>query len=83
MVMNNDFQRGAQSFSRGMTIVGSVIVMICVGLLIVNWWNESRWGWVAIGIAIILVNIALIFLQFRRRKFPSARAPRNDDAPDA
>ena len=24
--------------------------------------------WVAIGIAIILVNIAMIFLQFRRRK---------------
>ncbi|MGV9712634.1 hypothetical protein ACWDTI_18460 [Gordonia sp. NPDC003424] len=79
--MNNDFQRGAQSFSRGMTIVGSIILMICVALLTVNWWNEGRWVWVAIGIAIIIVNIALVFLQFRRRKFPTPGGPTDDDSP--
>lgn len=79
MVMNNDFQRGAQSFSRGMTIVGSVILMVCVALLTVNWWREGRWVWVAIGIAIVLVNIGLVFLQFRRRKFATTPHRTDDD----
>ncbi len=73
-MMNNDFQRGALTFSRGMTIFGSVILMVCVALLTVNWWNEGNWLWVAIGIAIVLVNIALVFLQFRRRKLTPPKA---------
>ncbi|GAB89285.1 hypothetical protein [Gordonia rhizosphera] len=73
-MMNNDFQRGALTFSRGMTIFGSVILMVCVALLTVNWWNEGNWLWVAIGIAIVMVNIALVFLQFRRRKLTPPRA---------
>ncbi|MFW0786620.1 hypothetical protein AAFP35_19165 [Gordonia sp. CPCC 206044] len=78
-MFNNDFQRGAQSFSRGMTIVGSVVLMVCVALLTVNWWREGRWVWVVIGIAIVAVNIALIFLQFRKRKLTP---PPRSDAPD-
>lgn len=64
----NNMQRTAQGFSEWMTVVGSVILIACVTLLTVNWWNEQRWLWVVVGIAIIVVNIALIFLQFRKRK---------------
>lgn len=65
-MFNNDFQRGAQTFSRGMTILGSVVLTVCVVLLTAQWWSTGRWLWVAIGIAIIAVNIMLVVLQFRR-----------------
>ncbi|MDY6810508.1 hypothetical protein GIY30_20320 [Gordonia sp. HNM0687] len=69
-MINNEFARGAQTFSRGMTIVGSAILLICVALLTINWWQEGRWVWVGLGIAIVVVNIGLIVLQFRRPKGP-------------
>ncbi|MGC4961182.1 hypothetical protein ACPXCG_11890 [Gordonia sp. DT218] len=81
-MINNDFQRGALGFSRGMTIVGSVILMVCVALLTVNWWREGRWLWVVIGIAIVVVNIGLIFLQFRRRKLTPPPRPNATDPDD-
>ena len=77
-MINNDFARGAQTFSRGVTIVGSAILLVCVALLTVNWWQEGRWVWVGLGIAIVVVNIGLIVLQFRRPRPPS-RQPRTDD----
>ncbi len=75
------FQQTAQGFSRGMTIVGSIILMVCVGLLTITWWRDGRWLWVAIGIGIIVVNIALIFLQFRKAKLQPRPADSADGAP--
>ncbi|MCH5644549.1 MULTISPECIES: hypothetical protein [unclassified Gordonia (in: high G+C Gram-positive bacteria)] len=64
----HQYQRNAQNFASILTIVGAIILMVCVGALTYTWWRDGRWLWVALGIAIIVVNIALIYLQFRRRK---------------
>jgi len=80
-VTYGSFHSTAQGFSRGMTIVGSIILMVCVGLLTVTWWRDGRWLWVVIGIAIIGVNIALIFLQFRKAKLAPKPAPDADGKP--
>ena len=64
----HQYQRTAQTFASSLTIVGAIILMVCVSALTYTWWRDGRWVWVAIGIAIILVNIAMIFLQVRRRK---------------
>ncbi|MEE4024394.1 hypothetical protein V1Y59_15010 [Gordonia sp. PKS22-38] len=77
-MINNDFARGAQNVSRGMTIAGSLILMVCVGVLTVGWWRDGRWFWVAIGIAVVVVNIVLVVLQFRRRTPPDPK-PESDD----
>ncbi|MFT4126242.1 MAG: hypothetical protein QM662_08435 [Gordonia sp. (in: high G+C Gram-positive bacteria)] len=61
-----DFQRAAQGFSRTMVTVGAIIVMVCVGFLTYTWWSDGRWVWVGLGIALIVVNIAMVILTFRK-----------------
>ncbi|GAC67562.1 hypothetical protein [Gordonia soli] len=70
-------RRAAQAFSRGLTILGSVILIACVTVLIVSWWQDSRWVWVGIGIAVIVVNVVLVVLQIRKRP-----APVSGDSPE-
>lgn len=78
-MINNDFQRGAQAVSRGMTIFGSAILMVCVALLTVSWWRDGRWVWVGIGIAVVVVNIAFVVLQFRRKPLTPPVVDEEDD----
>ncbi|MGP3707785.1 hypothetical protein [Gordonia paraffinivorans] len=70
-----DFARGAQTVSTTMTMVGATILIVCLGWLTVDWWRDGRWFWVAVGIAIIAVNIVLIVMQFRRRRMERADRP--------
>ncbi|GAA1482088.1 hypothetical protein GCM10009624_25280 [Gordonia sinesedis] len=67
-----DYQRTAQGVSRGMVIVGGIIMLVCVGFLTVSWWQEGRWVWVVLGILLIVVDIALVILTFRK---PSLTPP--------
>ncbi|MEO9326368.1 hypothetical protein [Gordonia aurantiaca] len=67
-----DFARGAQTVSTTMTTIGAAILIVCLGWLTVDWWRDGRWFWVAVGIAIIVVNIVLIVMQFRRRRMQRA-----------
>jgi len=78
-VTSPQFQRAAQGFSRGMVIFGSVVLMVCVGLLVVNWWNNHQWLWVVLGIAIIVVNIAMVALTFRKAKLAPPIPDRRDE----
>ncbi|MDL9938406.1 hypothetical protein QSJ18_16770 [Gordonia sp. ABSL1-1] len=71
----HQYQRNAQGYASGMTIVGAIILMVCVGALTFTWWQDGKWVWVAIGLAIIAVNIGMIYLQFRRRKLTPLPEP--------
>lgn len=79
---NQDFARGVQKAGSGLTIVGAIVLVACVIYLTVGWWNDQRWGWVAVGIAVVLVNIVLVGLQFRRPKAPATAEPESPDLPD-
>lgn len=57
----------AQRVSAITTIVGSVILMVFVGLLTFGtWWSNHQWLWVAFGIVVIVVNIVFVVLQVRK-----------------
>lgn len=53
-----------------MTVIGSLVLMICVALLSVSWANDGRWGWFALGMVIIAVNLALVFTELRPKPKP-------------
>jgi hypothetical protein len=53
-----------------MTVIGSLVLMICVALLSVSWANDGRWGWFVLGMAIIVVNIALVVYEVRPKPKP-------------
>ncbi len=67
MTTGRDFSRSAQTFSMTLTIVGATILIFCIGWLTVGWWQDGRWFWVAVGIAVVIVNVVLIAMQLRRR----------------
>jgi len=50
-----------------LTIIGATILIACIGFLTVGWWRDGQWIWVAVGIAVVVVNIVLIAMQLRRR----------------
>ncbi len=84
-VTYSEMQRTAAGVSMAMTVVGSIILIGCVGYLSIGWFVDGRWGWGLVGIAMILVNLAMVFLQFRKRRLapapPLRKAPpgRGDD----
>ncbi|MDJ0028080.1 hypothetical protein QM583_13400 [Gordonia alkanivorans] len=76
-----DFSRGAQTLSTTMTSIGAAILVVCIGWLTVGWWQDGRWFWVAVGIAVIVVNIVLIGMQLRRRLSERVNDPRKPRRP--
>ncbi|HMS74852.1 hypothetical protein [Gordonia sp. (in: high G+C Gram-positive bacteria)] len=76
-VTYSEMQRTAAGVSMAMTIAGSIILIGCVGYLSIGWFADGRWGWGLVGIAMIVVNLAMVFLQFRKRKLAPAPTPRN------
>lgn len=70
-----DYQRTAQGFSRGMVTVGAIIMLVCVGFLTVYWWQQGRWFWVVLGILLLIVDIAMVVLTYRKAKMTP---PSND-----
>lgn len=59
--------KAAQRVSAITTIVGSIILMIFVGLLTFGtWWSNEQWVWVAFGIVVLVVNIVFVVLQVRK-----------------
>ncbi|RPA58955.1 hypothetical protein EF294_14005 [Gordonia oryzae] len=65
---DHHFQSAAQTFSRGMVTIGAIIVMVCVGFLTYIWWRDGRWLWVTLGIALIVVNIAMLVMTYRKAR---------------
>lgn len=63
-----DFQRTATGFSRGMVVVGGIIMLVCVAMLTVYWWQQHRWVWVGMGIVLIVVDVGMVALTFRKAK---------------
>lgn len=63
-----DYARGAQTFSTILTVVGGAILALAIGYLTIGWWQEGQWFWVIFGIAVVLLNIAMIVVQLRRRR---------------
>lgn len=53
-----------------LTVIGSLVLMICVALLSVSWANDGRWGWFALGMVIIAVNLALVATELRPKPKP-------------
>lgn len=58
--------KAAQRVSLITTVVGSIILMIFVGLMTAMWWSDQRWGWVGLGVVVIVVNIVFVVLQLRK-----------------
>lgn len=79
---NHQFQSAAQGFSRVMVTLGAIIVMVCVGFLTVMWWQDGRWLWVALGIILILVNIVMLVMTYRKAKFTPPPGASDDDPDD-
>ncbi|WLP88962.1 hypothetical protein [Gordonia sp. NB41Y] len=79
---SHDFQRTAQGFSRMMVTVGAIILMVCVGFLTYTWWRDGRWLWVALGIALIVVNIAMLVMTYRKAKLTPPRPLDDEDDDD-
>ncbi|MFT4044062.1 MAG: hypothetical protein QM673_12955 [Gordonia sp. (in: high G+C Gram-positive bacteria)] len=74
--MNPDIARTARGFSRGMVVLGGLVLVVCVGFLTAYWWGEGRWLWVVLGIAVIAVNIAMIVMTFRKPRVRRVRSSR-------
>ncbi|MEP9392025.1 hypothetical protein ABLE92_18245 [Gordonia sp. VNQ95] len=79
---NHQFQSAAQGFSRGMVTVGAIILMVCVGFLTYTWWRDGRWVWVALGIILILVNIMMLVMTYRKAKLTPPPGDHGDDPED-
>lgn len=58
-----------------MVTVGAIIMLACIGYLTVTWWRDERWLWVALGVALIVVNIALVFLTYRKARLAPTPDP--------
>lgn len=58
--------KAAQRVSLITTVVGSLILMIFVGLMTAMWWGDQRWGWVVLGVVVIVVNVVFVVLQLRK-----------------
>ncbi len=56
----------AQRVSLITTIIGSIILMVFVGLMTVAWFSNERWGWGVFGVVVIAVNITFVVLQLRK-----------------
>jgi hypothetical protein len=59
-----------KKFGTSLTVIGSLILMICVALLSVSWANDGRWGWFVLGMVIIAVNVGLIVTEMRPKPKP-------------
>lgn len=72
-------QQAAQGFSRWMVTIGGVILIVCVGLLTYTWWLDGRWGWVILGVALIVVNVVMIAMTFRKARLTPPPPPDDED----
>ena len=57
-----------------MVAFGAILVMVCVGYLTYTWWRDGRCVWVALGIILIIVNIALLIVSNRKVPAPKPSA---------
>ncbi|GAB17657.1 hypothetical protein GOEFS_036_00960 [Gordonia effusa NBRC 100432] len=64
--LNPGAMAAAQRVSTITTIVGSLILMIFVGLMTSIWWGDERWGWVILGVVVIVVNVVFVVLQLKK-----------------
>ncbi|MBT0567092.1 hypothetical protein [Williamsia sp. CHRR-6] len=55
----------ARGLSKIMILLGSLVMLGCVGYLMIGWWDDRRWFWIAVGVVVILANIGVLIAQFR------------------
>ncbi|MCX6468336.1 MAG: hypothetical protein NTW76_03375 [Corynebacteriales bacterium] len=58
-------EQGMRTFSKSLTVLGSILLIGCVGYLMVGWFTDERWGWVAIGVIVIAANLGVLFVQLK------------------
>ncbi|MFW0789381.1 hypothetical protein [Gordonia sp. CPCC 205333] len=71
--LNPGAMAAAQRVSMITTIVGSIILMIFVGLMTAIWWGDERWGWVILGVVVIVVNVIFVVLQLKKLRKVGAK----------
>lgn len=54
-----------KKLSTSLTLLGSLILAICVGVLTVLWAMNGQWIWFVVGVLIILMNVALLVTELR------------------
>lgn len=54
-----------RTFANSLTLIGSVVLIACVGYLLGGWWDDRRWGWVVIGVVVIVANLGVVFVRLR------------------
>lgn len=57
----------AQRVGGWFTVVGAALLIVFFGIQTSIWWDRGEWLWVALGIFIILIDLALIVQFFTRR----------------
>ncbi|WP_299573090.1 hypothetical protein [uncultured Williamsia sp.] len=58
-------EKGMKTFANSLTLIGSVVLIGCVGYLTVGWWDDRRWGWVVIGAVVIVANLGVVAVRLR------------------
>ncbi len=56
---------GMRTLSKILTLIGSIILIGCVGYLMVGWWDDKRWAWIAVGIVVIVVNLGVVVVRLK------------------
>jgi membrane protein YdbS with pleckstrin-like domain len=58
-------EKGMRTLANSLTLIGSVVLIGCVGYLMGGWWREERWGWVVIGVVVIVANLGVVAVRLR------------------
>ena len=43
------------------------------------WWRDGRWLWVTLGIVLIVVNIAMLVMTYRKARLTPPAQPADDE----
>lgn len=54
-----------KKLSTSLTLLGSLILAICVGVLTVIWAINGQWVWFVVGVLIIVMNVGLLVTELR------------------
>ena len=54
-----------KKLSTSLTLLGSLVLAICVGVLTVLWVMNGQWVWFVVGVLIILMNVGLLVTELR------------------
>lgn len=58
-------EKGMKTLANSLTLIGSVVLIGCVGYLMGGWWRDERWGWVVIGAVVIVANLGVVVVRLK------------------